>query len=760
MNLERLRRWAILSFVISMSVLLIGGLLAIKKVPPYPQEIVDLQGNVITDYKRLISGQDTYQRFGLMDHGSVWGHGTLRGPDFSALTLRIIIDSIRDFLSNKNYQIPYNSLGEVQKASVDRQVKDIIKSNNYNESNSKLILDDSQIYALKRVREYYDKLFKDGDVTKGNLGYGFLPDTIPDSGLRSDIADFFFWTAWIASVNRPERNITYTNNWPFDKDAGNFLSEGAFLWSVAGLFALFVVLGIVIYLIHRYSIFYGEAKAEGVARALIETPLSLSQYRAAKFFIVVALLFILQTLMGGLMAHYTTHPASFYIPKIGEIIPYSWAKSWHLQLAIFWIATTWIASSIYLTPIISRKEPKYQGLLVNVLFVAVILVAIGSLGGTALGVKNFFGDDLWFWFGHQGWEYLELGRFWQILLFIGLIAWLFIVYRGIKDKLYGENKDSLVIFYVLSAIMVVAFFGFGLFYGRGTNLTVADYWRWFVVHIWVEGIFEFFGVAIIALFLSIMGLVEKESALRVAYFTAILVFASGIIGTAHHYFWYGGPEYWIALGSVFSSLEPIPLIVLVVRAWKEYKEVSESGQDFPYRWPFFFLFASSFWNFLGAGVFGFLINLPVVNYYEHGTYLTANHGHAALFGVYGMLSISLLLFCWRSLVRSEYWNNRLIKYIFWFLNGGLFMMVTTVLFPVGIYQTILSYRYGYWFARSPDFYNIPIVKFLFNFRIVPDTIIIIGALLLFYFLVTTYMRLKQCDFEEGEIKFCSEKGHL
>lgn len=756
MKTDGLRKGAILSFVLSMLILLIGGYLSIDKVPPYPEKVLSQNGELITDYQRIINGQNIYQKYGLMDHGSIWGHGTLRGPDFSAQVIRLTIDHMREYLSEKEFAKSYKQLTDKERAIINSNVLNEIKTNRYNTETKELYLTDAQKYALFKIRDYYNDLFKNGDVEKRENGYGFLKNTIPDENDRINISDFFFLTGWIASVNRPGEDITYTNNWPYDKDVGNNLSKDAFLWSIGGIFVLFLFLGIVIYIIHRYGLFYGEAKSKGVAEVLVNTPLSLSQYRAAKFFLVVSLLFILQTLMGGLMAHYTTHPGSFYIQFFANLIPYSWAKSWHLQLAIFWIATTWVAASIYLSPVISGNEPKYQGLLVNILFIAVLIVALGSLAGTALGIKNFFKDESWFWFGHQGWEYLELGRFWQILLFVGLIAWLFIVYRGIKDKLFGPNRDSLVVFYVLSAIMVVGFFGFGFFYGRGTNLTIADYWRWFVVHIWVEGIFEFFGVAIIALFLSVMGLVDKESALKVSYFTAILVFASGIIGTAHHYFWYGGPSYWLALGSVFSSLEPIPLIVLVVRAWKEYKEVRDQGEEFPYKWPFLFLVASSFWNFVGAGLFGFLINLPVVNYYEHGTYLTANHGHAALFGVYGMLSIALLLFSWRSLVRNEYWNSKLIKAIFWCLNGGLFIMVITVLFPIGIYQTIISYKYGYYAARSPEFYNIPFVNALFQYRLVPDTIIIVGAVLLFYFLISTYTRLKKCEFNEGEIKFCKE----
>ena len=306
------------------------------------------------------------------------------------------------------------------------------------------------------------------------------------------------------------------------------------------------------------------------------------------------------------------------------------------------------------------------------------------------------------------------------------------------------NRRSLTIFYVFSAVFVVAFFGFGLAYSRGTHLTIADYWRWFVVHIWVESIFEFFGVAVISLFLVTLGLVSAKSALRVAYLTAILVFVSGIPGTAHHYFWYGGPSFWLAIGGVFSSLEPIPLILLVVRAWMEYRSIRAEGKKFPYRWPLYFLTASSVWNFVGAGMFGFLINLPIVNYYEHSTYLTANHAHTAMFGVYGMLAIALILFSWRGLVENRYWNDRILMLSFWGLNLGLFLMFVTGLLPIGLFQVWTSYDQGFWFARSAAFYETDLVQKLGNWRIVPDTIIIVlGAFPLLYFLVSTYPRLRR-----------------
>jgi nitric oxide reductase subunit B len=530
-------------------------------------------------------------------------------------------------------------------------------------------------------------------------------------------------------------------------------STETYFWSICGVLALLVVLGIFIYAVHRYQMWYGPAKGVSLAEKLIHMPLTPSQFKAAKYFVVVILLFLLQTNFGGLLAHYTVHPGSFWFPIVSTLIPYSWAKTWHLQLAIFWIATTWVASAIYLAPIIGGREPAKQGFLVQLLFVAILVVALGSLFGGVLGIKGYLGD-LWFWLGHQGWEYLELGRLWQILLFVGLIAWLVIVYRPVSHHLKLGHKDefnSLIWFYLFSAILVVAFFGFGLFYDKGTHYTVADYWRWFVVHIWVESIFEFFGVAIISLLLVAMGLASARAALIVAYFTAALTFLSGIIGTAHHYYWYAGPSWWIGWGSIFSSMEPVPLLGLVVRGLKEYQGIREEGKEFPYKWPMYFLVAASFWNFLGAGIYGFMINLPIINYYEHGTYLTMNHGHTALFGTYGVLSIALLLFSWRGMVAKEHWKDGILKLSFWGLNGGLMIMSLVTLLPVGIVQAWVSFKHGLWVARDASFFERTFVVFIGNIRVIPDLVIIVlGVLPLAYFLITTYPRLKPVQIKEGE----------
>jgi nitric oxide reductase subunit B len=748
MTTERLRKGAIFTFFISMAILLVGGYFAVDHAPPIPQKITAQGGGELTTHASIMKGQDVYQKYGLMDHGSVWGHGALRGMDFAAHTLHRMGQDMRDFAATGGQPQAgaYEKLPAEKRRELDAAVIGEIKTNRYDEKAKALTLIPAQVYAFEQNRKYWEKEFAEGDAH-----YGFLKNTIPSAAERKDIADFFFWTAWAAGTPRPGMSYTYTNSWPPDRSVGNMASTETYLWSLLSIVSLFSVLGVVVYIVHRYGFFYGEAKAVEASYKLLAAPVTPSQLSSAKYFLVAGLLFIVQIFNGGLLAHYTVHPGSFFIEFIGQVYPYSWAKTWHMQLAILWIALSWMGTAIYLAPLVGGREPNGQRAMVNILFVAAVAVAVGSLTGEVLSIKGFFGDA-WFWLGHQGWEYLELGRLWQILLFGGLIFWLVVVYRGVAPILQRGQKDSkeeadrkaLIIFYVFSAIFVVAFFGFGLFYGRGTHLTVADYWRWFVVHIWVESIFEFFGVAVISMFLVTLGLVTASSALRVAYLTGILVFISGIPGTAHHYFWYGGPSFWLAIGGVFSSLEPIPLILLVVRSWMEYKSIRAEGREFPYRWPLYFLTASSVWNFIGAGMFGFLINLPIVNYYEHATYLTSNHGHTALFGVYGMLAIALILFSWRGLVENRYWDDTALKISFWGLNGGLFLMFSTGLLPIGLYQVWYSYDVGFWFARSADFYNLPVIQALGNWRIVPDTIIIAGgAFPLLYFLFKTFPRLRE-----------------
>jgi len=622
-----------------------------------------------------------------------------------------------------------------------------IKTNRYDSRSDALTLTSLQEAALMENRKFYGDLFSRGDK-KGPI----RADTITDPEELQNLADFFFWTAWCAGTVRPGDTHTYTNNWPHDPEVGNVVSGKSLVWSAISLVAFGLCLGLIIFIYHKYQFNRGSQpyKPEP-ALSLASAGVSDSQRKTAKFFLVVSALFFLQVNIGGLMAHYTVHPDTFYgLDAIAQFIPYNWVKTWHLQLAIFWIATAWIGMTLFVSPRVGGREPKGHVLLVDLLFVAVIIVAVGSLTGEVLGIKGLI-DKAWFWLGHQGWEYLELGRLWQILLLIGLILWLFLVVRALKDHFTsGQSKWGLPHFLAYSGIAVVGFFCFGLFYDSHSHLTIADFWRWWVVHTWVEGAFEFFAAAAIVFVMVNLGLGELAAGLRTVYFPVALALASGIIGVGHHYYWFGEPSFWLALGSTISALEPVPILLLLSEVWHGQRALVKAGSGFPYRYPLMFLMASVVWEFIGAGVMGLSITTPVVNYYEHATYLTVNHGHTALFGTYGLLAVGLLLFSMRGIVVEEGWDERFIKVAFWGTNVGLLLMFVCTLLPVGILQVLDNIKYGFWHARSDAFWHQDVIQTLGQIRILPDTLIIIGSGALLLFMIKAVTRLKSATIRSGE----------
>jgi len=745
---SKLKAYFVIAIVTAIVVALIGYYYTQKDLPPYPEKVVSETGDLLTGKAQIMAGQQVWQKYGLMDLGSVWGHGTYRGPDFSAQALHNTVLNMREKFAKDKYGKSYDSLDKAQKGSADAVVIDQIKTNKYDAAKDTLILTSLQAAALLENRKFYDNLFD-----KGKKGGPIRTETIKDPQERQDLADFFFWTAWCAGTIRPGDNHTYTNNWPHDPSAGNFVSGMSVVWSGISLVAFGIMLGLMIFLFHKYGFNRGSLpfKPEP-AQALAAASISVSQKKTVKYFLVVAVLWFLQVNMGGLMAHYTVHPDSFYgMDFIANFIPYNWVKTWHLQLAVFWIAVSWIGMTLFISPRVGGKEPAGQGFLVDVLFVAVVIVALGSLTGEVLGLKGLLGK-YWFWLGHQGWEYLELGRLWQILLLVGLIIWLLLVVRALKSHFTsGQEKWGLPHFLAYSAVAVVGFFCFGLFYDPQSHLTIADFWRWWVVHTWVEGAFEFFAAAAIVFVMVNLGLVELKAGLRTVYFTVALALSAGIIGVGHHYYWWGEPSFWLALGSTISALEPIPIFLLMADVWHGQKALVKGGSGFPYRYPLMFLMAAVVWEVLGAGVMGLSITIPVVNYYEHSTYLTVNHGHTALFGTYGMLAIGLLLFSMRGLVREEGWDDRLLKVSFWGVNIGLLIMFAGTLLPVGILQVLDNIQHGFWHARSEAFWSRDIIQIIGQTRMLPDFLIILpGAGGLLLFMLKAIFKLKPVEVQSGE----------
>ncbi len=594
----------VLILILSFTGLIFGGYSIYKEKPPMPQ-VVSSNGSSLFTEADIKGGQAVFLRFGLMDYGSIYGHGGYLGSDFTADYLHRMGLEIQKYYAQEKYGKSYDVLSDSEKAIINDLIKKDMKTNRYDPSTNTLKFTAAQTAAYKALSDYYANLFSKGSEQL-RIPQNLIPDE-PDSAksdwhsdkaLARQLSDYFAWTAWTSAANRPGLSYSYTNNWPMDDIVGNEPPSGVMTWSVASIGALLLGLGIILFLYKKYKFEAEETDLLHLPRVedINVTP---SQIKTAKYFVIVAALFLVQGLIGALTAHYFVEGKFFGIP-INEIFPYQLTRAWHIQIAIFWIATSWIGGGIFIAPLVGGKEPKHQGLLVDILFAAVVFIAVGSLLGEFFGVHNLLGDK-WFLFGNQGWEYLELGRVWQILLAAGLAIWLFIVYRAIRYQLKREESaSSLTHLLLFASISIPLFYASAFMISPDTSFAIADFWRWFVVHLWVESFFEFFATVSTAFLLVNLGLVTKESATRAVYFTLILVFGAGLIGIGHHYYWTGAPAGWLAAGAVFSALEVIPLTLLVFDAVSNHLMRNKLGLNYQYRSAVQFLISAAVWNFVGA----------------------------------------------------------------------------------------------------------------------------------------------------------------
>jgi len=691
--------------------------------PPVPERVVNTRGELLFQGSDIMAGQAVFQKYGLMDVGSFFGHGAYNGPDFSADYLHREGELCLERMAQNKFQKAYSLLDTGAQGDLNSTLQKELKVNRYDGPTKTLTLTDNQAHAYSQLAPYYDTEFGVGRKLPLPTNY------IADATERLQLSRFFAWGAWVCVTERPGKDYTFTNNWPPDKLVGNGPNWHIFFWSAMSLIMLIGGIGLTQFLLSAFPGLGWMPDGKGMTDNVKSYQPLRSQTSLYPYFVVVVLLFLFQTIFGVVTAHYIVEQG-FYGFDIRTILPYSVTRSWHLQLSIFWIATAWLAAGMFMAPMLSKNEPKGQHWLVKILFVAILIVAVGSIGGEWLGVKNMLGN-LWFWFGHQGWEYLELGRFWQALLTLGMVLWAVIVFRSISPLLKGKDHGSLPYMLLYGVIAIPLFFSFGMMYHPGTNFAVADFWRWWVVHLWVEGIFELYTTIIVAYFFCSLGMVSEKSALSVIYIDIILYLGSGIVGIGHHYYWTAQPAINMALGSMISAWEVVPLTLLTMDAWKfvELAKVDGSIKNFSHYWAMMFLLAVGFWNFLGAGVFGFLVNTPIVSYYEHATYLTSNHGHAALMGVYGMLGVAAILFCTRYLMTDDAWSNKLAGISFWGLNVGLMLMIVLNIFPAGVIQMIASYEKGFWFARSYEFIHSDIFQTLTWLRVAGDiTFVLVGVM--------------------------------
>lgn len=703
------RHATIIVMIVGFTVLGIVTALTYSNAPPIPSKVVGESGKTIFTGDDIKAGQEVFLKYDLMEHGTLWGHGAYLGPDYTAENLHRIGKWIRESLSKEKYSRPFRELPESERAYISRESEKELKTNRYDPDRGTLVLSRAEEDAYAKTGEFWSSYFS------GSEGAPGLPnDLMKNPRELEHLSAYFAWATWATVTNRPGKNYTYTNNWPYDPSVGNYPSSEAYIWSALSILVLLAGIGFILLVMGRYGFlgWGGTAPERDVETLSVDTwALTPSQWATGKYFLIVAVLFLLQVFVGGALAHYKVEPGSFYgLDFIVKILPFNLLRTYHLQLAIFWIAVAWVAGGLFLAPWVGEREPKGQKLGVNILFGALLIVSLGSLAGEYLGINNKLGD-LWFWFGDQGSEYLDLGRFWQILLAAGLLFWLFLMFRALKPAIMKEGRSALSALFLYAAVAIPVFYLPALFYGPHTNFAVIDNWRFWIIHLWVEGFFELFATVLVAIMFRRLGLVTTRNATRLVFLDAILFLTGGIIGTGHHWYFTGQGVLNMGLASCFSALEVVPLTLLTLDAY-DFMKLSQTGGSSglkgtaaKYKWSIYFLIGVGVWNFVGAGLFGFLINMPIVSYFEMGTTLTLNHGHAAMFGVFGMLALAVLVFCLRAMQSDEVWSGteKLIKIGFWGLNIGLTFMVVTDLFPAGVLQLWDVLNNGYWHARSLPF---------------------------------------------------------
>jgi len=707
-----------------------------QEAPPVPAQMLSESGQKIMTFEDIVAGKAGFQKAGLMDFGSLYGMGSYFGEDYTAQYLVELGELVSAQLAKKYSHHNNGDLPEIQRLAVNQEMQQLLKHISLKKDN--VVLPNIVAKAIDELRKKIAN-----DLTTDNLKKGWAKPASLSEEEANKTADFLIYCVLTTITHREGTNISWTNNWPYEPSMGNTLTSASFIWTWGSLAVLFFAIGLVVAI---FRLFIDEEQISPPSEAILTIfkNLTPSQMALGKYFIVVALLLLVQIGAGSILAHYYAERESFYGFNIAYYLPFSFLRAVHIQAPIAWIGLGWIGTALFLAPMIGRREPRGQKHLVNILFWITVFVVGGALIGNYLGAMGII-QEHWFWFGNQGLSYLELGRFWQILFFIGLLSWSLIMLRAmwptLKSLFHWNSFYSLfrvehLLWYSTLGVAFIYIFGMIPLTHIHSSFTLTDFWRWWVVHLWVEWAFELFTAAVTGYFLMTVGLVSRQLVERAILFEWILILGSGILGTGHHLFWVGEPQFWLSIGTMFGFLEVLPLFLLILEAIQHYLHISRQ-QTFAYRLAFLYILGASFWNFVGAGVFGALINSALVNYYEHGTFLTLNHAHTAMFGAFGLLALGLIYLALRYMAGDRHpWNERLGIWAFWLYNLGLLLWIIFNFFPIGWPQLVAVFEKGYAYARSLEFYDTTL--FWQWMRLPGDVVFAIGALLMAWdFLVKT-----------------------
>lgn len=755
--------WTQFAIVVGVSV---AGLLALgtwtyTSAPPRVSFVAASTGRVAIPVDDIVRGQEVFHLRGLMSWGSFWGDGAERGPDFTADALHRTVVSMRTFYEEEIAR--QRPLTQADRDAITVRVQREIRENGYDEAAGVIRVGAARLRAFDDLRSHYTRVFTDPTYPDRFKLAGYITD--PDD-LRA-LSAYFFWGGWVAGAARPGETYSYTHNWPYDPDAGNHPTTPTVLWSFLSILVLFAGAMLVLYV-------YGQMKelpggpfsdAEGGTLTTVELERGYEYVRPTqratyKFFAFAMVLFLVQVLAGILSAEdfVSGGPGTAMVRVLGIALPFTVVRAWHTILQIYWFFMCWVGYTLFFLPRLAPVPPG-QRTLINVLFGLCVLVGAGALFGIYFGQMGYLSDGAAYWLGSQGWEFMELGRLWHVLMLAAFVLWIAIIFRGVRPWITRQNLWSVPAWLFYGSGIMVLFLFFGLGATPTGNFAITDYWRWMTVHMWVEVTFEVFTTCIVAYMLVQMGLLNRAMAERVIFIAVMMFLVTAVVGISHNFYWIAKPTGIIALGSVFSTMQVLPLLLMTLDAWRMRTEqlragrhLAEGRQQFVMDGVWRFILAVNFWNIVGAGVFGSLINLPIVNYFEHGTYLTNNHAHAAMFGVKGNVALAGMLFCCQHMVPRAAWSEKLIKTSFWSLQAGLVLMMTLDLFPVGLYQMAAVVTHGFWYARTNAFVTGSVFRTLTWMRVLGGVVFLFGGVLPMVWFVLSRGRhlVHEVNLEDGE----------
>jgi len=704
--------------------------LTYEAAPPFPDRFVAADGTPLMTAADIVSGKAGFQKADLMDYGSLYGMGSYFGEDYTAAYLVRLATLTEGNIAKAHGVKDLSELSAEQRASARAAMQAELQGIDLTKQVA--VIPDPLAAAITTLRGEIVQTLLHHDFAKGwSQAYSL------DQQSAERTADFLIYSSLTTVARRPGTDASWTQNWPFEPLVGNTPTTSTFRWTWISFCFTFFAFGAVLFIYQRYLNDPDVAPMDPVLSRFM--PLTASQRRIGKYFLAVAGVLLLQILVGSIMAHYYSDRTSFYGIEVDRFLPFNFLRDVHVQSPIVWIGLSWIGSALFLAPAISGGEPRGQAFLVDLLFWVTLFIVVGALAGNYLGIMGYV-DGGWFWFGNQGLSYIQLGRAWQIGFFAGLVIWSLLVFRALwptgakliaATRQFWSGRIRLEHLIWASTVNIALLYVFGMIplLGIEKSFTISDFWRWWVVHLWVEQSFEFFAAAISAYLLMALGLVSRQLPERSVYLALILIFLGGVLGTGHHLYWAGEPGLWVPMGTMFSFVEVLPLVLLILEAIQQ-RQLIKDDRKFKYGLAYTYIIGAAFWNFVGAGVFGGgTLNAPLVNYYEHGTFLTLNHAHTALFGAFGLLGIGLIYFCLRYIAADQHpFGERIGQWALWLYNGGLVLWILLNFFPIGWPQLDAVYEHGLAYARSQEFYDTTLLWQWMRFP--GDVVFALGALLM------------------------------